>query len=66
MSVEERVFSIPGLRLMILEYYLDKTIKKIEDKTNCLSSIKSNVSNFVDSILLYILIKVGLRFSVIR
>lgn len=66
MSVEERVFSIPGLRLMILEYYLDKTIKKIEDKPNCLSSIKSNISNLVDGVLLYILIKVGLRFSVIR
>lgn len=66
MSAEERVFSIPGLRFIILEYYLDKTIKKIQDKPNCISSIKSNISNFVDSILFYLLIKYGLRFSVIR
>ena len=43
MSAEERVFSIPGLRFIILEYYLDKTIKKIQDKPNCISSIKSNI-----------------------
>jgi hypothetical protein len=38
MSAEEIVFSIPGLRLMILEYYLDKNILKVED-TTCLNSI---------------------------
>ena len=39
MSAEEKVFTIPGLRLIILEYYLDKTIKKVEEKPNCFSSI---------------------------
>ena len=66
MSAEERVFTIPGLRLIILEYYLDKTIRKVEEKPNCFSSIKSNISNLVDGVLFYLLIKYGVRFSLIR
>lgn len=58
MSVEERVFSIPGLRFKILEYYLDKNIKKVEEKPNCFLSIKSNILNLVDGILFYLLIKI--------
>ena len=55
---QEKVFSIPELRLYILSYYLEKSKKK-KIKRSFYKFIKNRINDKIDNIIYYIVIKLG-------
>jgi hypothetical protein len=65
MSAEETVFCIPGLRLLILSYFLEN--KKENKRVTCKNYIKQKIENKFDTIIFYFIQKLyGNRISIIR
>jgi hypothetical protein len=64
MSAEETVFCIPGLRLLILSYYLEN---KKKERISCKNYIKHKIEDKIDTIIYYCIQKLyDYRISTIR
>ena len=62
MSAEETVFCIPGLRLLILSYYLEN-----KKRISCKNYIKHKIEDKIDTIIYYCIQKLyDYRISTIR
>ena len=57
MSAEETVFCIPGLRLIILSYYLENKIIQ-ENNTTCIQYFNNKIGNIIDNIIYYVIYKI--------
>ena len=57
MSAEETVFCIPGLRLIILSYYLENKIIQ-KNNTTCIQYFNNKIGNIIDNIIYYVIYKI--------
>ena len=63
MSAEESVFCIPGLRLIILSYYLEEKKEK-KERITCRKFIYTKIQNKIDKLIYCIIFKLyGYRFA---